>query len=133
MNDIETVTEEQKRIEAEFTEFIESHRWIFARTYAAFCPHEYIVKTILPEDEQRDFERFAQFIRDYGWDAIFGKDRKPKQYYSIGEYYYWTMGDPIPETIILNRARFEDYIFEVDDFGDLRCKSKTWNRGKKQA
>ena len=128
----EEATEEQKRLEAEFAEFIDRNSWIFAKTYAAFCPHEYIVKSRLPLDEQRNFEKFAQFIRDYGWDAIYGSGWEVRQYYSMGDRYYWTMGAPIPETIILNRAKFDDFIFEVDDFGDLRCRSKTSERRKKK-
>ena len=132
MSDVEETTDEQKKIEREFAEFIDRQKWIFARTYASFCPHEYIVKDRLPQEDWPEFEKFVMFIRNYGWDSIFGKDKKPKQYYSMGEWYYWTMGDPLEETIILNRAKFDDYIFEVDDFGDLRCWSKTARRKKKE-
>ena len=123
---MEERTQEQSKLEQEFAEFIARQKWIFAKTYAKFCPHEYIVKDRLENFEKRNFEKFVQFIRDFGWTAIYG-NMTPNKYYSMGDYYYWTMGAPIPDTIILNRAKFENFIFEVDDFGDLRCRPK-YNR-----
>ena len=38
-----------------FTQFILRNTWIFAKTYAAFCPHEYVVKERLPAEEQAKF------------------------------------------------------------------------------
>lgn len=127
----EVVTDEQKKLEAEFAEFIANHRWTFAKTYAAFCPHEYVVKNKLPYSEWKDFEKFVRFIRDFGWDSIYGSGRDVRQYYSMGEYYYWTMGAPVEETTVLNRAKFENFEFEVDNFGDLRCYSKIGRRKRK--
>lgn len=126
---MEERTQIQEEIEQEFADFISRQKWIFAKRYAAFCPHEYIVKDRIPEFDRKNFEKFAQFIRDFGWEALYEK-MKPNKYYSMGDYYYWTMGAPIPETIILNRARFDNYIFEVDDFGDLRCRYKYARRKK---
>ena len=100
----------------EFSQFIDRNKWTFAKTYAAFCPHEYVVKERLPEEEQRLFEQIVAFIREKGFTAIYGR-KGPNQYYSVDDYYYWTMGAPIEETTILNRAKLSDYSFAETDRG----------------
>jgi hypothetical protein len=50
----------------------------------------------------------VEYIRKYGDLRYFGKKRRPFTQLGIGEYTYWTMGDPIEETWILNRARVND-------------------------
>lgn len=94
----------------DFQKFIARNRWIFAKTYASFCPHEYVVKDRLAEEEQRVFEQIVTFIRENGFIAIYGR-KGPNRYYTVDEYYYWTMGAPVEETNILNRARLSDYTF----------------------
>lgn len=96
-------------------DFIARNKWIFAKTYAAFCPHEYVVKNRLSESDQKLFEKIAIYIREHGFPAQYGKN--VRMYYVVDDRYYWTMGDPIPNTIIINRARLEDYIFEVTSSG----------------
>lgn len=100
----------------EIADFIERNTWYFAKTYASFCPHEYVVKNRLSEEDKDFFEKFAQHIRDNGWNAVYGSMGVNK-YYAVGQYYYWTMGDPIPETIILNRARFKDFNIHITSNG----------------
>ncbi len=100
----------------EFEQFISRNRWIFAKTYAAFCPHEYVVKDRLPAAEQRVFEQIVAFIRENGFIAIYGR-KGPNRYYTVGEHYYWTMGAPVEEEIILNRARLADYSFTETEQG----------------
>ena len=95
---------------AELEQFIARNQWIFAKTYAAFCPHEYVVKERLPEEEKRVFEQIVSFIREEGFVAIYGR-KGPNRYYTVGEHYYWTMGEPVEVTNILNRARLADYDF----------------------
>ena len=82
--------------------------WTFAKTYATFAPHEYYVKDKLDEEGKDEFVWFVEFIRDYGFKCKFAG--KEHTYYELDGYYYWTMGDPIDETIILNRCKVEDYI-----------------------
>ncbi|MEI6293984.1 MAG: hypothetical protein WCP36_09890 [Methanomicrobiales archaeon] len=84
-----------------FVEFVKSRRWTYARTMLQ-CPHEYAVREWEP-DRQQEFEEVALFIRERG---------KPEPYFSkIHIYYYadgwkyWTMGAPIPETTVINRAK----------------------------
>ena len=93
-----------------FRNFILSHTWIFAKTYASFCPHEYVVKGKLPPEEQKLFEEIVLFIREKGFLAIYGK-KAPNQYYIIDDNYYWTMPDSLEATDILNRAKLTDYDF----------------------
>ena len=70
----------------EFQQFIARNKWIFAKTYAAFCPHEYVVKDRLSDDEQRVFEQIVTFIRENGFIAIYGR-KGPNQYYTVDDYY----------------------------------------------
>ena len=100
----------------EFQQFIARNKWIFAKTYAAFCPHEYVVKDRLSEEEQRVFEQIVTFIRENGFIAIYGR-KGPNPYYTVDDYYYWTMGAPVEETTILNRAKLSDYSFTETERG----------------
>ena len=99
-----------------FTQFILRNTWIFAKTYAAFCPHEYVVKERLPAEEQAEFEQIVTFIREQGFIASYGR-LGPNRYYTVEDYYYWTMGDPVEETNILNRAKLVDYEFRETEKG----------------
>lgn len=83
--------------------FIAGNTWIFAKTYAKTAPHEYVVKTKLPSDEMRqEFEWMVVLIREHGYEAEFWG--KVHTYLDIDGKKYWTMGEPLEETIILNRA-----------------------------
>jgi len=94
----------------EFRSFIQSHPWTFAKTYAAFCPHEYVVKGRLCPEDQKTFEEIVLFIRKNGFLAIYGK-KSPNQYYIVDDHYYWTMPDTLEATDILNRAKLTDFDF----------------------
>ena len=82
-----------------FRGFIRARRWRFAKTMAAI-PHEYTVSEWHPDRAM--FEEAAQFIRDEGYAKKFFS--KTYMYYDVDEHQYWTMGSPIPETILINRA-----------------------------
>ena len=110
-----------------FRQFIERNTWIFAKTYAAYCPHEYIVKDRLSEEEKSVFEQIVIFIREKGFEAVYG-NLGPDQYYTVDEYYYWTMGAPVEQTIILNRAKHSDYDFVPAD-DSLRVRFRGNKRG----
>ncbi|MFC1792717.1 hypothetical protein ACFL3Q_03930 [Planctomycetota bacterium] len=81
--------------------FIDSANWIFAKTYAKTAPHEYAVRGDAPDLED-NFIYFVNFISMHGYEERFWS--KVHTYYNIGEYKYWTMGNPIDETTIINRA-----------------------------
>lgn len=95
--------EEYKRIRS----FVSKHPWTFAKTYAEFAPHEYYVKDKLDEEGKEEFVWFVEYIRDNGFDCKFGK--QTHTYFELDGHYYWTMGEPIEETIILNRCNVCDY------------------------
>ena len=88
-------------------EFVSKYPWTFAKTYADFAPHEYYVKDKLDEEGKEDFVWFVEFIRDYGFTCNFAG--KQYIYFELDGHYYWTMGEPIEETIILNRCKADDY------------------------
>ena len=101
---------------AAFKQFILLNTWIFAKTYAAFCPHEYVVKERLTAEEQALFEKIVTFIREQGFVATYGR-LGPNRYYTVDDYYYWTMGEPVEKTNILNRAKLVDYEFRETEKG----------------
>ena len=76
-------------------------KWTFAKTMP-FAPHEYIVKDKCPLASE-EFEYFVNIQREYGVNERWGKYILPYLY--INDYKYWTMGAPIEETTVINRAR----------------------------
>ena len=75
--------------------------WTFAKTMP-FAPHEYIVrgKCSLTDDE---FVYFVDMQRQFGIKERWGKYNNPYLY--IDDYKYWTMGAPIKDTKVINRAK----------------------------
>jgi hypothetical protein len=82
--------------------FIERERWTFAKT-AHDWPHEYLVRDRVDETL---FERLVNYIRAHGSKGRFY--RKILTYYEEDSLLYWTMGDPVDETTIINRCRVQD-------------------------
>jgi hypothetical protein len=88
----------------QITSFIEGQRWVFAKTMPN-APHSYVVKSRCSDPHL--FEAFVLQIRRQGYTQFFSG----RQYTyldwttSDGEHQYWTMGAPLEQTIILNRAR----------------------------
>lgn len=121
--------QEELEFEQLFREFISSRRWQFAKTYASFCPHEYIMRQWLSEKESKLFTAIGQGIVKFGWSAIYGSSGDQRFYYPIDGLYYWNMDKP-ELTNVLNRAKFDDFIFEENLFGDIHIKSR-WRGGKK--
>lgn len=79
-------------------------QWTFAKTMP-WCPHEYIVRGKCPLSET-EFRYFIDMQRSYGKVERWGKYITPYLY--IDDYKYWTMGAPVEETIVMNRARIEN-------------------------
>ena len=67
-----------------FRDFINRHEWTFAKTYAAFCPHEYLVMKKLPGEEWPLFPEIARFIREKGFVAEYGRLGPNRYYGTIG-------------------------------------------------
>lgn len=106
-----------------FQDFINHHEWTFAKTYAAFCPHEYIVMKKLPGEEWPLFPEIAQFIREKGFVAEYGR-LGPNWYYIVDEYYYWTLDKNVEDTDLINRAKLSDFEFVNMDGKRVVCRRK---------
>ena len=104
-------------------DFICRHEWTFAKTYASFCPHEYIVMRKLPGEEWPLFPEIARFIRENGFVAEYGS-LGPNWYYIVDDYYYWTMDEEIEDTDLINRAKLSDFEFVKVEDGRMVCRRK---------
>ena len=79
--------------------------WKPARTYAKTAPHEYTVREWVPERDD-EFVHAVILIRQYGTVEYFY--RKPFIYLFLDGMKYWTMGEPIPQTTLINRCPWEN-------------------------
>ena len=87
-----------------FRKFIETRQWVFAKTMPQW-PHEYTVRQFQdPKEEQVEFEEAVAFIRAHGERRTFQPTGKSSIYFDTDGRQYWTMGAPIRETEIINRA-----------------------------
>ncbi len=75
------------------------HKWIFAKTMPQ-CPHWYTLRKHWTGDI--DFEDVVQYIRIHGYKEKFGKYWYTRL--DINDMKYWSMGAPLPITILINRA-----------------------------
>ena len=75
--------------------------WTFAKTMP-FAPHEYIVRDKCPLTDD-EFVYFVDMQREHGVKERWGNYNFPYLY--IDDYKYWTMGAPIEETTVINRAK----------------------------
>lgn len=87
--------------------FISRQRWQESTTMKKFAPHEYILKWNLTERDQQIFEELVLFIRDEGYLTYFGK--RSNMYFVVDGRQYWTMGDPLETTWVLNRCDLSLY------------------------
>ena len=89
----------------EISEFLYRENWTFAKTYADRAPHEYIVRGKITGTD-REFEDAARYIREKGIPMKFWGETY--RYLNLDGRLYWTMGEPVEETIIINRCELED-------------------------
>ena len=76
-----------------------AQRYVFAKTMPQW-PHWYCLRREWVGVV--DFEPVVQFMRDYGYDEDFlGKKTRR---FNVGEFKYWTMGEPLSATVLINRA-----------------------------
>ena len=87
---------------AELNAFVQAHAWTYAKTMPQW-PHEYVVRKNVADDGA--FCRFVMTIRRFGNDEPYYS--KIHRYLDVGAFKYWTMGDWLPTTIIINRARID--------------------------
>jgi len=86
-------------------DFINTEKWIYAKTYPKW-PHEYIVREKVDETL---FIELVTFIRNNGYLGRFYK--METLYYDYNEHTYWTMGEPLEVTDIVNRC-FKENTYE---------------------
>lgn len=106
-----------------FRQFVDSHYWQFAKTYAAFCPHEY---TMRKWDKSGDFQWFFETVYQNGFDASYGKN-KARYFvdYETGYYYFVPHGEVHDGGImndgvtLINRSHVNEFEFveEITMFG----------------
>ncbi|TMB89749.1 MAG: hypothetical protein E6J45_09825 [Chloroflexi bacterium] len=86
--------------------YIATVKWQFAKTMPQW-PHEYTVREWRP-DLEAAFEALATLIRTTGivkpWPRDAAQPRYRHPYLELDGWEYWTMGAPIPETTVINRA-----------------------------
>jgi hypothetical protein len=83
-------------------QFIASSKWTFAKTMPEW-PHEYIVRERVDE---KLFEQLVHHIRTNGFEAAFYQETFI--YFEEDGLLYWTMGNPINDTTIINRCKKEN-------------------------
>jgi hypothetical protein len=84
--------------------YILSVKWQFAKTMPEI-PHEYTVAD-WNTDKVESFYDFVKYIRKYGEDESFYE--KKYRYLEIGGHKYWSMGEPVKETTLINRKTTEE-------------------------
>ena len=80
--------------------FIARYPWTFAKTMPQ-NPHEYVVRAKCRDDAA--FDDMVLTIREHGKPVLWHGKRYT--YLLVGGYEYWTMGSPVRETTIINRAK----------------------------
>lgn len=83
-------------------EFITSSKWTFAKTMPEW-PHEYLVRDRV---NKMFFEALVRHIRQHGFESHFYQ--RVLTYFAEDGLLYWTMGEPIEETTIINRCKEEE-------------------------
>jgi hypothetical protein len=86
--------------EADFRDFAERSKWVFAKTMPD-NPHEYVLRRSCADEQE--FEAAVRFIREHGYRAKFGG--RYYTYYALDGWKFWTMGWPVEQTILINRAK----------------------------
>ena len=104
-----------------FRSYVSRFDWRNAKTYEQFAPHEYILNfpcwkmkedgkckvDCEPCKQNRDeFEKWVLFIRKYG-----ERCKMLKTTYTVlclDDKQYWTMGEPMNETWVLNRSLLDE-------------------------
>jgi hypothetical protein len=86
--------------------YIAEVRWQFAKTMPQW-PHEYTVRQWRPDLDHEFFE-FVELIRRDGvvkpWPRDASTPRYHLTYLEVDGWEYWSMGAPVTETTVINRA-----------------------------
>lgn len=79
----------------------EAHTWTYAKSMP-WVPHFYVVRQ--KWEGALSFDDVVQFIYDNGVPMRWGA-KPAKPYLDIGEWRYFCMGNPVPQTKIINREK----------------------------
>ena len=90
------------RMPTPLREFVDTEEWTFAKTMPEW-PHEYLVRHRV---EAQLFEELVHHIRQHGQEGRFY--HRILVYFEEDGLLYWTMGEPIEETMIINRCREQE-------------------------
>ena len=83
----------------ELSAFVHQATWTFAKTMSK-TPHEYTLRKDAKDESL--FDRVVMHIREHGYRKTF--NRREYIYFDIDGWQYWTMGSPLDQTILINRA-----------------------------
>ena len=97
-------------------DYFNKQTWTFAKTYADRAPHEYIVREKAAGEDQ-EFADAVVYIREHGFPMRFWGTEYI--YIYLDGRFYWTMGEPVEETIIINRCRVGDCEITISPISDL--------------
>ena len=89
------------KLSEELRNFVSEAKWTYAKTMPEW-PHEYIVRERVDENL---FEQLVRHIRANGSDGAYYQETFI--YFEEDGMLYWTMGNPINETTIINRCKKE--------------------------
>ena len=105
-------------------DFVDTTEWTFAKTMPEW-PHEYIVRERVDEEL---FVRLVRHIRQHGFEGRFYQ--RVLTYFAEEGLLYWTMGEPIEETTIINRCKEEGSYENRLRNGTLPTTTKSENRAE---
>jgi hypothetical protein len=100
-------------------EWLEGRYWQQARSRSN--PHAY---TLRRWNDERAFELVVLFIREHGYEAMFGGAQYTQ--FDCGDWFYWTMGHSLPTTVVLNRKQLPDSE-TVENIGDVAAEPGLFN------
>ena len=80
-------------------ELLRKNKFVFAKTMSA-TPHYYTMK--FDWASLKEFNEVVMFIRKYGYTEKFGS--KTYMYLDVDGYKYWTMGNTLEITKLINKA-----------------------------
>ena len=86
---------------SEVEEWIAGRHWQQARSRSN--PHSY---TLRRWGHEETFELIVLHIREFGYEAVFAGSVYTQ--YDCGDHFYWTMGNSLPATVVLNRKPLPD-------------------------
>jgi len=94
----------------EIQHLLESHRYRAAKSPSN--PHEHTLRREWPKIE--DFFRCVRYIRERSFRCVVlrcppAPGNPPYRKLRLNGYVYWSIGWPVPEMVLINRARVEDY------------------------